>query len=93
MNSKYKLKGLLHKAIVTEEIEVISQLISQGADVNAQDSAGNTPLHSTVRSENLDILRLLLKVEDIKINTPDADDGNTPLHLAAQTNNVEILKL
>jgi ankyrin repeat protein len=60
-----------------------------GADVNAKDEFGNTPLHKS--SINPDKIRYLIS-HGADINARD-NDGKTPLHKAAEKNyNVDVLK-
>ena len=43
------------------DLETVMALTAAGADVNAVDASGNTPLHSAAHLGNLDLLRFLLK--------------------------------
>ena len=58
-----ELKTALHIAARHRDLESIKQLILAGADVNAQDSMGNTPLHSAVDELSIsqDCITVLLK--------------------------------
>jgi ankyrin repeat protein len=86
-----KAKGitLLHCAVSLGMIEVVKQLISTGAKVNAKDDEGWTPLHIAARYQpNVDILKyLVLQGANIKAKKKH---GIIPLHLAAYKGNVEI---
>jgi len=42
------------------DIELVQLLIQKGADVNALDHAGNTPLHYAAESGNIPLIRILL---------------------------------
>lgn len=81
----------LHRAACWGFADVISELIGEGADVNADDIHGESALHKASRFGNLEAARELLEREA----DPDAIDslGMTPLHWAAVTGNVEIVDL
>ena len=65
------------------QAETIEYLVSIGADPNAVDRAGVTPLHSAVRTRSLAAVRALL---DGGANPRQPNKaGSTPLHLAVQT--------
>jgi ankyrin repeat protein len=65
------------------QAEMISYLISIGANPNALDSSGVAPLHRAVRTRSLAAARALLDggASSRQPNTR----GSTPLHLAVQT--------
>ena len=65
------------------EAEVITYLVSAGADPNALDGSGTAPLHRTVRTRSLPAVRALI---DAGANPALRNGrGSTPLHLAVQT--------
>jgi hypothetical protein len=65
------------------QAETLTYLMSIGADPNAVDGAGVTPLHRAVRTRSLPAVRALL---DGGANpTQPNRTGSTPLHLAVQT--------
>jgi ankyrin repeat protein len=67
----------------TAQAETIKYLISIGANPNALDIAGVTPLHRAVRTRSLPAVRELL---DGGANPRQPNKaGSTPLHLAVQT--------
>ncbi|MHC4351479.1 MAG: ankyrin repeat domain-containing protein [Planctomycetota bacterium] len=77
--------GLLHEAAEKGDAKEIQALISKGADLNATDSDGRTPLHCAVGSENLrdshlDVAKLLL-AHGAAIDARDRV-GRTPLNTA-----------
>lgn len=63
---------LLHRAAINGDEEVVSALLSAGADPNRRDNIGRTPLMDlfTARDQDsarLGVLQLLLKVSDLSI--------------------------
>jgi hypothetical protein len=67
----------------TAQAETIESLLSVGADPNALDKSGVTPLHRAVRKRSLPAVRALLD-GSANPRMPNKS-GSTPLHLAAQT--------
>ena len=60
------------------------------ADINAKDEAGQTPLHSSMFTGNVNIAKVLLN-KYAEINAKD-DAGATPLHLACMLGNIAMVK-
>ncbi|KAL8994490.1 MAG: hypothetical protein Q9188_007049 [Gyalolechia gomerana] len=71
--------SLLHSASNSRNLELVRLLIQEGADVNAQDEDGDSPLHSAMmRPDNYDVARTL--IENGADVSSRAVDGKTPLH-------------
>jgi ankyrin repeat protein len=71
---------------------VVEYLVNNGADINAQDKYGMSPLHhSAMRGNKKAMLRLLSSPGIIK-EPRDAQDS-TPLHLAATYNQPSIARI
>jgi ankyrin repeat protein len=63
------------------ELEGVALLIAAGADVNAPDSDGGTPLHYAVALGDISIAEALVAA-GAGVNTPAAEAKVTPLHIA-----------
>uniref|UniRef100_A0A383VC11 Uncharacterized protein n=1 Tax=Tetradesmus obliquus TaxID=3088 RepID=A0A383VC11_TETOB len=87
---------LLHAAAATGSQEITAALLKAGADVNAKDSKGKTPLAwlaSHTNSEpHLKVAELLLKQKDIDIQAASSSKA-TPLHEAAAAGNTALVQL
>jgi Txe/YoeB family toxin of Txe-Axe toxin-antitoxin module len=68
--------------------EKVSFLVKKGADVNARDNKGFTPLHWAVSAKRLENVKVLMK-EGAEVN---ATEGITPLHLACMVWAERIIK-
>lgn len=60
--------------------------------VTKMNKKSHTPLFSAVLGDNVECVKMLLKSDDLKINTIDIDDGNSIVHVCAKYNNVESLR-
>ncbi|TQV91653.1 ankyrin repeat protein [Cordyceps javanica] len=79
----HRNKGLLHHLTSIGSMTRISQLIDtlHDVDVNIQDEDGYTPLHTAIFSNNVDLVRELLRVPGIRLELTD-HAGRTPLSTA-----------
>ena len=71
----------LHEAADKGDIEKISTLIANRADINAADKGGFTPLHVAARAGNTDVVELLI-AKGANVNAKDKH-GATALYIAA----------
>ena len=78
---KAKDANLFLKAIKNGDIERIKKLISQGADINAKDKRGMTPLHEAAYYGRRQMAEVLI-AKGANVNEADTA-GQNPLHIAA----------
>ena len=73
-------RTFLHRAVIDEDTEDFSFLLSNGHPVDLQDRCGYQPLHYAAKKGNANIVEVLLKWGA----NPNATgyEGRTPLHLA-----------
>ena len=85
---------LLNEIVIHSQdctLRKINALIDLKSDVNTQDVWGNTPLHRSIYSTDLKIIRLLLN-SGANVNALN-DARETPLHQAARLPSFENVKL
>lgn len=81
----------LMEAAAGGNVCIATLLITHGADVNAIDGDGDTPLHLAVRQYQLESVRLLLTNNaDIDIQN---NNGFTPLHEAAHLRDADAISI
>ncbi len=83
----------LHDAAEVGDIEQVTRLVTEGANVNAEDPDGLTPLHWAALKGHEGVAELLI-AEGANVNAKDSE-GLTPLHWAARQGHegaAEVLK-
>ncbi|XP_053697090.1 uncharacterized protein LOC128744258 [Sabethes cyaneus] len=79
----------LHVAVERRSLELVECLVAKGADVNAPDFAGETPLHGAVEFGNIEILIHLLYTGHADASIRSENDVD-PLNLLAARGNYEV---
>ena len=81
--------SILHFAVIGGNLKTIKYLIDNGADVNAVNDFGETPLHWCCKEGNLEITRLLISCgADYTLLD---NDENSVLHWVAEYDEKEML--
>ncbi len=83
----------LHYAVEQRNPKMAEMLLKNGADINARDSSGNTPLHRAISKgkDNIQTIFLLLQT-GADVNAPDKYQY-TPLHFATMYRDTPVVQL
>ena len=66
-------------------------MVSVGANINARDDKGNTPLHYATMSKHVELVQVLVDSDaDISLEN---DEGQTPLDLAINHNSLDVVNI
>jgi ankyrin repeat protein/serine/threonine protein kinase len=74
------------------DVEKVKELLKEGANINAKNKFGYTPLHVVADRGHIEIVKLLIE-HGADVNAKDNIFGHTPLHKAAYNGHIEIVKL
>ena len=86
-----KLEKLLWEGINTNDLKKVAWALNLGADANAKDINGSTPLYWASLSGRTEIAKLLIEAgADVQVKD---NFGDTPLHKASRWGHTEIAKL
>ncbi|KAG9484950.1 hypothetical protein GDO78_008192 [Eleutherodactylus coqui] len=80
----------LHLASKEGHVEIVSELIQRGVDVDAATKKGNTALHIASLAGQTEVVRVLV-TNGANVNA-QSQNGFTPLYMAAQENHLEVVK-
>lgn len=86
------LEEQLIEACRMDNHDKIRSLIARGADINAQDKDGHTPLTWAAWNRNIEIVQRLIVDKNANVNAQNKI-GYTPLLVAARRNNLAIVQL
>lgn len=81
----------LHEAVERGDLADVKRHLQRGADVNAKDEGGRTPLHWAAYGANKDVVECLIN-SGAAVNARDEIDW-TPLHLAAWGGGKDVAEL
>jgi ankyrin repeat protein len=93
VNHSDKVGHVLHEALRSQQYELVPHLLEHGADVNAQESDGESPLHALCRHKDspLSILNLLIEY-GANPNARMITDDSTPVMWAVLHGNMLLVK-
>ena len=82
----------LHIAVMNGHLDDVLKLIGQGADCEAKDNKGYTPLHYATAYHRVEILGLLASVYKVNLDVM-TKECFTPLHLAVAADDEQCIEL
>jgi cytohesin len=86
------LNEALHKAVRLGNPDQVKKLLDSGADANARDGIGSTPLIDAAWSGNAEITRVLLQ-HGADVNAIHREAGSTALEYAVLTGRTTVVRL
>ena len=81
----------LRAAVLIGDLAKVKSLIEEGADINAKDASGNTPLYYAIQQRNEDIAELLI-AKGADVNAKNKS-GQTALDIAIDQDHTGIVEL
>ena len=82
-----------HYAAAHNRVPVLRHLWSIGAELDAEDATGKTPLHYAVAGRAKEAVEFLVATAKAWPGAPDGTGDDTPLHLAARSGDVELARV
>lgn len=80
------------RAAAKGKVDTVESLVGSGADINAADAIGQTPLHLAAASGNIEMVTVLLE-DGAELDLPEGRDGLSALHVAAQRGHEQVVDL
>lgn len=93
-NTRLKSRNpLIHKALETKDINILSEILNHGAEVNIYNREGYTPLYiAIITFMQIKFAKLLLRYGS-NPNMKNESNENTPLHGAILSNRLDSVEL
>lgn len=81
----------MREACADGDLDLVAELLDQGAGVNDQSIKGVTPLHACVFASNVELAQLLISHGADHMQSDE--DGMAPIHYAAAEGSLELIRL
>jgi ankyrin repeat protein len=72
-------------------MELVKELVSRKAEINAKTSRADVPLHLAVKGQHVDVVQYLIE-EHAEVSVEN-ESKRSPLHLAIREKNIEIVRI
>ncbi|MBN2302790.1 MAG: ankyrin repeat domain-containing protein [Lentisphaerae bacterium] len=91
VNWLFGKNGALFRAAATGQLDLVKELIANGADANVKSATGYTPLHRAAQNGHREVVEFLLEC-NANPNT-QTKDHLTPAALAEQSQHIHIVQI
>ncbi|XP_042201661.1 uncharacterized protein LOC103188515 [Callorhinchus milii] len=81
-------QNVLHEAAYGDTAKLVQLIRSQQINVNDCDAQGRTTVHILAARNNVDVLEILAKENDVDLDTKTFEDLQAPIHYAAKHNSL-----